>query len=132
MKITEFFQQKPDSPLPVAVSETKKEEQKADLSEAEKTAVGGEILGELIDDVITSDTTQPSVPGIVLDTINDIIMSEVALAKEEAAKEKVEKEKEEEKQKKEQEKKKKRGREEEKEATKFPSSPCNSSAEIPL
>ena len=120
MKITEFFSQKPDSPLPVAVSETKKEEQKADLSEAEKTAVGREILGELIDDVITSDTTQPSVPGIVLDTINDIIMSEVALAKEGAAKEKEEREKEEEKQKKDQEKKKK---EEEKKKKKQPGSP---------
>ena len=102
------------------MSESKKEEKKADLSEAEKTAVGGEIHGELIDDVITSDTTQPSVPGIVLDTINDIIMGEVALAKEEAAKEKEEKEKEEEKQKKEQEKKKE---EEEKKKKKQPASP---------
>ena len=87
--------------------DTKKAE-KADLSEAEKTAVGKELIGQLIDDVITSDTTQPSVPGIVLDTINDIIMSEVALAKEEAAKEKEEKEKEEEKQKKEQERKRRK------------------------
>ena len=124
MKITDFIfvsfsPQKPDSPPPVAVPETKKEEKKADLSEAEKTAMGKELLGELIDDVITSDTTQPSVPGIVLDTINDIIMSEVALAKEEAAKEKEEREKEEEKQKKEQEKKKK---EEEKKKKKQPAS----------
>ena len=128
--------QKPESPPPPAqVRETKKDEKKkAELSEDEKTAMGKAILDELIHDVITSDTTQPSVPGIVLDTINDIIMGEVALAKEEAAKEKEEREKEEEKHKKEEEKKKKedekkkkeeekRRKEEEKKKKKQPASP---------
>ena len=102
------------------MSETKKEEeQKEELSEAEKTAVGQAILDELVYDVITSDTTQPSVPGVVLDTINDIILSEVAIAKEGAAKEKEDKEKEDEKQRKEEKKKK----EEEKKKKKQPTSP---------
>lgn len=35
-----------------------------------------EILGDVIDEVIKSNTMQPSVPAIVLDTINDIIMTD--------------------------------------------------------
>lgn len=117
-----FLSQKADATPAVPASEAKKEEKKKkeELSEAEKTALASDILDDIVGDVITSDTTQPSVPGIVLDTINDIIMSEVAIAKEEAAKEKEEKVKEEERHRKEEEKKKK---EEEKKKKKQPASP---------
>ncbi len=123
--------QKPESPVsPVRISEKKKEEKAPvapTLSNAEKTALAQHILDQLVDDVITSDTTQPSVPGVVLDTINDIIMGEVALAKVEVAKEREEKMKEEERQRKEDEKRRKeeekKRKEEEKKRKKQPASP---------
>ena len=39
-------------------------------------------MGEIIDEVLHSETTQPSIPAIVLDTINDVIMSDPSLDEE--------------------------------------------------
>ena len=119
--------QKPGSLIPDKTAE-KKPQKKVDLSEAEKETLAQSIFTDLMDDVITSDTTQPSVPGVVLDTINDIIMGEVALAKEEVAKEKEEKLKENEKLRREEEKRKKdeekRRKEDEKKKKRQPASPA--------
>ena len=60
-----------DSPQPPAIDRSSPE--RTNLSEDASTEV---VLGEIIDEVIKSETTHPSVPAIVLDAINDIIMSD--------------------------------------------------------
>lgn len=62
------FQQTPEPPSPVVAIDN-------DIS----ASVSTEIVDTLIDDVITSHTTKPSVADVVLDTINDVILSDDAI-----------------------------------------------------
>ena len=66
---------KSDTSLPVSVDEKENRETPEKQQLAGEAASEG-VLGEIIDEVIKSETTQPSVPAIVLAAINDIIMSD--------------------------------------------------------
>ena len=46
------------------------------MAEEEPTEAVSNVVDEIVDDVITSDTTKPSVSAVVLDTIDDIIQNE--------------------------------------------------------
>ncbi len=51
--------------------------------EAVQAAVAKDLMADIIDDVIRSDTTEPSIPSVVLDTVNEVITEEVEPEEEE-------------------------------------------------
>ena len=65
---TESTQLRPESDI--------MEEDESSLAEEEPIEAVSNVVDDIVDDVITSDTTKPSVSAVVLDTIDDIIQNE--------------------------------------------------------
>ena len=47
------------------------------VKEEQQAAIAATLVDDIVEDVIKSDTTEPSIPAVVLDTVNEVIMNEV-------------------------------------------------------